>query len=967
MTSHQKNIYTIHQNHNFLECLAKGILKKLDNNFLKLREVEIYLPNKRSVLQLKEEFVKLSPNGACIMPQINSIGFEDEEDLALKAYSHNDEFITIPKEISKYDRLFKLAGLIKNFDSIDFSFKDINTNQAILLAYSLVDLLDDCQKYQTNNIEGLNNIFSEELATHKQVSLEFLKYIFSKYPKMISEEGLIEPVAKRNLITETLAKIYSQQNSSNMVVLAGSTGTLPATRKLIKAISQLENGHIILPYIDLTLPDNEWEYIGQNEQDLSHQLAIKNLLSFLEVNRSDVKILADNKNKTYSKISSEVMKPAIFCQNWTNAKLNDKDLNSIQIAEVNNSTIEAQLVAILIKEALHEGKKCALITENKKLISYTKSFLKIFNTNIDDSIGIAYSKTEEGKFLINIAELISSGFKSSILIEILKSPMMELETSKETTKLKNSVNNFEKNLARKYGLKTVDSILNFITKKPEIIKDDTIFYNKYLLSLEPFIKSSKNSNRATDKLISLTKLFLNEDKIKSLNEEAISIIEKIQRQEFLKNTQEADLFDILFGIFSRIVIHPINYTTASVKILAPIEARLLHFDRIIISSVNLGDFPKENFSQWMNKPMKRDFGLPAEELEISLTAHDFSSLLQTDEVFITRSTYDNSEPTSPSPFLTRLEGFMESQGREYKIEQKYLDIISQLENNNISKKVFKRPNPKPPSSARVNKISATGVEKIIKNPYWFYAKEILQVKKLDSLEEPIERRDFGQFVHSSLEEFSNFHQLNHEKIKISELNRIFTKHFNTYLTKGTAEPLWLLETEQISPWFIEKEKERAKNTTISKPEIRGICDFHGLILNGVADRIEIDKHNNLNVIDFKTGRCPTLADIKNLISPQLLLEMVIAQQNGFKENGITSNSFKELGSIIYYSISLSNNGPQITELNVVEKEDLIEAVEDELKNLSDSMLDENTPFLAYPDKNMLPEYDDYYLLARYEY
>ena len=38
--------------------------------------------------------------------------------------------------------------------------------------------------------------------------------------------------------------------SAGPVIAAGSTGTIPATRELLKAISTLENGVVILPALD---------------------------------------------------------------------------------------------------------------------------------------------------------------------------------------------------------------------------------------------------------------------------------------------------------------------------------------------------------------------------------------------------------------------------------------------------------------------------------------------------------------------------------------------------------------------------------------------------------------------------------------------------------------------------------------------------------------------------------------------
>lgn len=967
MTKTQKNIYTIDQNADFLSSLAKGILEKTDNDPQKLQEAEIFLPNKRSVLHLKYEFVKLSKSNACIMPKIRSIGFEDEEELSLKVMESKGSPPEIPEEIPKYERIFKLAQLIRSYDGAEISFKDISHKQSVVLAFSLAELLDDCQKFQTDNIEGLKNIFSEELSAHKQISLEFLNFIFREFPRILEEKNMTEPVARRNIITEELAELYASNNNGNHVFLAGSTGTLPATRKLIRAISELDNGYIILPYTDLDLTDHEWQDISDEQGNLNHQIAIKNLLEYLDITREDIKIFHKTNRKSFSKVASEIMKPAKFCRDWKNNKINAEEMNSIQIAEMENSTEETKLIALLVKEAVSKGKKCAVITENKKLIDYLKSTLKRFHITIDDSIGTPYYKTEEGKFLLNIADLISSEFRTSILIELLKSPMLEFENDAEISKHKQLTNDLEKNIARKYSCKTIRSLTNKLEKTEDITGEQQKFFKKYIFELNNYINELNKEPKVNYQILSrsfneIVSIFLTKEQIANLNDEARTIIEQISSGKFFTKIDRDDLKETFSALFSRINVHAPNYLNSPVSVLAPIEARLLFFERTIIAGVNLGSFPKESFSAWMNKPMKRDFGLPPEELDISLIAHDFSTLLQSEEVFITRSTYDNCEPTSPSPFLTRTKGFLEAQKVQHEINPEYIEIIKQLNMQNYERKEEERPAPKPSTESRPNKVSATSVEKIIKNPYWFYAKEILKLKNLENLEKPTDRRVFGNFVHSALEEFSNSHKLDKSKIKISELNRIFTKHFEHYANKEGADISWLLEAQKISPWIVETELKNADQLKSSIAEAKGICKVEGLILTAKADRLDVDKEGNLNVIDYKTGRTPTEANVKNLISPQLLLELLIATNGGFSESGLKSYGFKDIGQAIYYCASLSDKGPKLKEIQSID----LEEVKHELKNLSMSIKDPNTPFLAYPNKKLIPEYDDYFLLARYE-
>ena len=62
-------------------------------------------------------------------------------------------------------------------------------------------------------------------------------------------------------------------------------------------------------------------------------------------------------------------------------------------------------------------------------------------------------------------------------------------------------------------------------------------------------------------------------------------------------------------------------------ILGPLEARLQHFDLIVLGGLNEGTWPSEAATDpFLSRPMREDLGLEAPERRIGLAAHDFASL-----------------------------------------------------------------------------------------------------------------------------------------------------------------------------------------------------------------------------------------------------------------------------------------------------------------------------------------------------
>ena len=443
MSDSKKNIYRIPHSSNFLECLAKGILERERSKLEQLHKVQVFLPNKRTITHLKYEFVKASKTNATFLPDIKSIGSDNNAPPSLELQT---------QEIDKLSRVSVLNNLIKSYPSTELKFSDLPLSKITSISFSLIELIDDCLRYKTDNLEGLNNILPEELAAHRQASVLFLEYIFKNYPLKVKQQDKIDPIEKRNAISERTAEIFEKNGSEYGVYIAGSTGTLPSTRRLIKSIHDLDNGHVILPYIDLDCSDRVWNDISAEGNIYSHQQTIKSLIDFLEIHRNDVQSFYVNEDKVnFSKTASVVMQPLENSEDWKTLN-HDNIKNTLGYIELDNLSNEAHLASILAKEAIIEGKSCAIITEDYSLVAYIKNIIKNYGTDIDSSINSSFAQTNEGVFLLNCIDFLTNGFKSLSFIEILKSPINDKKDKAETLKLKNFINDLEINFIRRHRL-----------------------------------------------------------------------------------------------------------------------------------------------------------------------------------------------------------------------------------------------------------------------------------------------------------------------------------------------------------------------------------------------------------------------------------------------------------------------------------------------------------------------------------
>lgn len=107
-----------------------------------------------------------------------------------------------------------------------------------------------------------------------------------------------------------------------------------------------------------------------------------------------------------------------------------------------------------------------------------------------------------------------------------------------------------------------------------------------------------------------------------------------------------------------------NYGThPRLSILGPIEARLCHFDYVILGEANEGIWPKAaQADMWMSRPMKKDFGFSLPEKAVGILGADLCCFLASENVIITRAERVDGVPMKKSRWLLRTETVLKALG-----------------------------------------------------------------------------------------------------------------------------------------------------------------------------------------------------------------------------------------------------------------------------------------------------------------
>ena len=207
-----------------------------------------------------------------------------------------------------------------------------------------------------------------------------------------------------------------RDGSPSPVIAAGSTGSVPATAELLKAIAHLPNGAVVLPGLDQGLDAEAWEAIDVSEREpagAGHpQFGLKVLLESLGVWRDAVAPLAEPSIAAQSRdrFVSEAMRPASTTEHWSGAAAlplaaKREAVARIGIVEAANEREEALAVAVLLREAAEtKDAVAALVTPDRGLARRVAVELRRWGIDVDDSAGRPLGRTPPGIFARLVAE-----------------------------------------------------------------------------------------------------------------------------------------------------------------------------------------------------------------------------------------------------------------------------------------------------------------------------------------------------------------------------------------------------------------------------------------------------------------------------------------------------------------------------------------------------------------------------------
>ena len=223
----RRSVYSIDAGLPFARDLARGVIT-LAKTPERLARALILVPSRRAAIALQAAFLDVSDGAAMLLPQMVPIGDFGEDDGAM-SWAGQDVGADLPPPISALRRQINLAKLLRHFP---LGGELPSHPQAMMLAGSLAQLLD--QLYNADaTADQLTALLPDQFSAHWQDIMMLLRILIERWPDILRAEGLIDSVDRRNRLLRRRAELWRQNPPEQLVVVAGSTGSIAATRDLI--------------------------------------------------------------------------------------------------------------------------------------------------------------------------------------------------------------------------------------------------------------------------------------------------------------------------------------------------------------------------------------------------------------------------------------------------------------------------------------------------------------------------------------------------------------------------------------------------------------------------------------------------------------------------------------------------------------------------------------------------------------
>ncbi|QTD56115.1 double-strand break repair protein AddB [Parasphingorhabdus cellanae] len=906
-------IYNIAAHGGFADALAQGLIDRFAKDPLGLARGLVILPNNRARRAVHDAFVRLSEDGL-LLPQMAVIGDLELDESIGVALDSGQLALDIPPSVDPLDRLLMLARLIEMESAAKGNA--LLSKEALRLAREFARTLDQLTVEEIALKDLFDIDVEPELSGHWQDSLAFFRVIAEKWQAKLNDMGAVDEAARRNALFDQSVKVWKTSPPNHFVVAAGITTSAPAIARFLRAIAFLPDGMVVLPDLDMVMTDEEWDMLGPFEpdsetgktdraQETHPQYHMKLLLERMSIARGEIvrwpRTGTSGAAAKRSRALSNAFAIPKLTSRWQSLDANERSLAGVQTIEARNSAEEAQIVAILAREALETPeRRVAIITPDRALAGRISAHLERWMIAADDTAGQPLSKKPEGTFFLALLSAATDGFPPAEFLTLLKHPLVRagegrLEWLSQVRKL----DLLMRGPRPAPGLSGIDSLFQSEDQRTGGLREELQpWWQDVRAVFEP---AAKILSGAADWAATLSEIRQLADLL--TNGQVWAGPAGRQLADFLSDMedraalgpmkiQSSEIASYFETFLADIPVRPPYGGHPRIALYGLLEARLQQADLVLCCGLNEGSWPQAiTPDPWLAPMVRKSLGLPAQERQIGLSAHDLVGAMGAQNVVLTRAGRDGSGPAIASRFLLRLRAMCGDNLKAHPIAKNWARRLDQPE----KPAKIDQPAPEPSAEQRLVKLSVTQVDRLIADPYAFYASRIMGLGALDMIDAEPSPAWRGSIIHDILDKWAKEDDYDPDALK---------RRAEAFLNERSSHPLmrtlWAPRLMQGLLWVADTvAQQRADGRIPVRSEQKGSACIAGVDLFGIADRIDRMPDGNLGIVDYKTGGPPSNKAVKEGFALQLGLLGAIAEKGDFGGLSGDASSFE------YWSLAKS--------------------------------------------------------------
>ena len=897
MADAKPTVFSIPVHRAFADALASGILAKYADGALGLAEGLILLPSNRARSAVQAAFVRAGGAGL-LMPRLAVIGDGDlDESVALALDPIDDE--PIPPAIEPLRRRLLLAALIERYTPA--GEPPIAGAAAFQLADGLARVIDQLH-YEEVRVADLVDLDLGAFAGHWQASLGRLRLLADHWPDVLAKTGSVDRAERRNRLLDRVTGGWRAAPPARFIVAAGITTAAPAIARLLRTVADMERGMVVLPGVDCVMAAGEWNALGPTLPDPENparplethpQYHLKLLLDRMGISRHEVMewngVSAFDGPDARTPFVSLLFAPADYTAQWQAAGDLSADVAGISGAIFADDGQEAQGIALLMREAIETPERtAALVTPDRMLAERVAAALARWGISVDDSAGQPLSRTPPGAMLLLLARL-AADFDPVALISLLGHPLVR--KGERRTAWLDQLRRLDLILREPGLLPGWDGVGARIARQAA---DPQARGHGRAAELQPWWEEVSGALGAMLAPFSApaapaTLLAALQAGTEWLTGDAVwagpagrMLAELFDQWALARGDGPAlvdpqDFPEMLAQLLGQASVRPPYGGHPRLFIWGLLEARLQRADLMILGGLDEGRWPAATQPDpWLAPGIRRLLGLPAPERQQGMAAHDFASALGAREIVVTRAQRSGGDPAVASRFWLRLAALAGDLPEPAPGGVLLTRLAAGLDVPPGRAQPAGRPAPQPPAEDRPRKISVTGVDRLARDPFAYYANQMLGLSALDPLSAAPDPRWRGTRVHKLFEDW----------VRGGATREGFEAELTALREDAAldaiARAFWLPRIEPALRWAAAQVWDRDDRKPLDV-EVKGEITIDGVTLHGKADRVDRDAEGRLAIVDYKSGGAPSAKAAFDKLDNQLGLLGLIAQRGGMKD------------------------------------------------------------------------------------